>query len=53
MEYVKRIRALRWLAMALRAQETAQARLMLCAWLTPAYHPPFGDAGGSSLTAAL
>ena len=27
-EYVKRIRALRWLAMALRAQETAQARLL-------------------------
>ncbi len=26
MEYVKRIRALRWLAMALRAQETAQVR---------------------------
>lgn len=25
-EYVKRIRALRWLAMALRAQETAQVR---------------------------
>jgi hypothetical protein len=26
MEYVKRIRSLRWLAMALRAQETAQVR---------------------------